>query len=264
MIRRSRSRLLLVLVAFTALTSALLVPTMARAQGAGVPFAELRRQIEALSQRVADLEAAAVNALEVTVNCGAGQTLANALAEPAGILTITVVGRCNENVAIHRNDVRLIGGSGAEIHGPDTTADTVTVTGDRFVLDGISVTGGRNGISVQSGSRATLRNCTARAAGSGIVAGIGIVFFQGANGTIDRCVSSGNPNDGALIDNGTATITNSDFSSNGRAGVLMLNGSNVRFGLNYVGENYYSGVQLSGTHRGSHVNGVLARFQVDF
>jgi phosphate-selective porin OprO and OprP len=39
---------------------------------------------------------------------------------------------------------------------------------------------------------------------------------------------------------------------------------NVRFGLNYIGENYYSGVQLSGTHHGSHVNGVLARFQVDF
>jgi len=229
---RPRSRRLLVLVTFTALTFTLLVPAVARAQGNGVPFAELRRQIEALSQRVADLEAAAVSALELTVNCGAGQTIGEALREPAGALTITVVGRCNENVAIHRNDVRLIGGSGAEIHGPDTTADTVTVTGDRFVLDGITVTGGRNGISVQGGGRATLRNCSTRAAGAGIVAGIGIVFFQGANGSIDRCVSTGNPNDGALIDAGTATITNSDFSSNGRAGVLMLNGSNVRFGLN--------------------------------
>jgi len=210
----------------------LMVPTPARGQGGGVPFNELRRQIEALSQRVADLEAAAVGALELTVNCGAGQTIGEALVEPAVRLTITVIGRCNENVAIHRNDVRLIGGSGAEIHGPDTTADTVTVTGDRFVLDGLTVTGGRNGISIQGGGRATLRNCTTRAAGAGIVAGIGIVFFQGANGSIDRCVSTGNPNDGALIDAGIATITNSDFSSNGRAGVLMLNGSNVRLGLN--------------------------------
>ena len=39
---------------------------------------------------------------------------------------------------------------------------------------------------------------------------------------------------------------------------------NVRFGLDYMGENYYSGVQLSPTHHGSHVNGLLARFQVDF
>ena len=39
---------------------------------------------------------------------------------------------------------------------------------------------------------------------------------------------------------------------------------NVRFGMDYVAENYYSGVQLSGVHHGSHVNGILARAQVDF
>jgi len=39
---------------------------------------------------------------------------------------------------------------------------------------------------------------------------------------------------------------------------------NVRFGLDYIGENYYQGVQLSPGHRGSHMNGMLARFQVDF
>ncbi|MBI3858292.1 MAG: hypothetical protein HY293_21625, partial [Planctomycetes bacterium] len=39
---------------------------------------------------------------------------------------------------------------------------------------------------------------------------------------------------------------------------------NVRLSLDYIGDNYYQGVQLSGSHHGSHVNGVLARFQVDF
>jgi phosphate-selective porin OprO/OprP len=39
---------------------------------------------------------------------------------------------------------------------------------------------------------------------------------------------------------------------------------NVRFGLNYIGENYYQGVQLSDGHHGSHVNGILFRAQVDF
>lgn len=242
-------RALSILVLFTVVT--LMLPTLARAQGGGVPFNELRRQIEALSQRVAELEAATVGALELTVNCGAGQTIGEALTEPAGVLTIRVVGRCNENVAIHRNDVRLIGGSGAEIHGPDTTADTVTVTGDRFVLDGITVTGGRNGISIQGGGRATLRNCTTTlTTGSGIVSGIGIVFFQGANGSIDRCVSTGNPNDGAIIDAATVTITNSEFSSNGRAGILMFNGSNARLGL---GNNF----EIAGnTIRNNGSNGV--------
>jgi phosphate-selective porin OprO/OprP len=39
---------------------------------------------------------------------------------------------------------------------------------------------------------------------------------------------------------------------------------NVRLSLDYIGENYYQGVQLSTLHHGSHENGVLARFQVDF
>jgi len=39
---------------------------------------------------------------------------------------------------------------------------------------------------------------------------------------------------------------------------------NTKFSLDYVAENYHQGVQLSGTHHGSHLNGVLARFQVDF
>ena len=37
-----------------------------------------------------------------------------------------------------------------------------------------------------------LRNCTVRGAGSGIVSGIGILFRQGASGSVDSCNSSGN------------------------------------------------------------------------
>lgn len=40
---------------------------------------------------------------------------------------------------------------------------------------------------------------------------------------------------------------------------------NVKFSLDYIGEYYGSnGVQLSGTHHGSHVNGMVGHFQVDF
>ena len=59
------------------------------------------------------------------------------------------------------------------------------VTADRFVLDGLIVSGGRNGIVVTGASQAQLRNCTARASGSGIVGGIGILFSQGASGSVD-------------------------------------------------------------------------------
>lgn len=39
---------------------------------------------------------------------------------------------------------------------------------------------------------------------------------------------------------------------------------NVKISMDYIGENYYQGVQLSTLHHGSHANGVLAHFQVDF
>jgi phosphate-selective porin OprO/OprP len=57
---------------------------------------------------------------------------------------------------------------------------------------------------------------------------------------------------------------NSNRVSEVTLGVNWWPTQNTRFSLDYVGENYHQGVQLSGTHHGSHLNGVLARFQVDF
>jgi hypothetical protein len=169
---------------------------------------------------------------EVTVRCDKGRTIGDALARHPGALTIKVVGTCDEHVAVDRNGVNLIaGGAGAGIHGPDPTIDTVLVTGDRFVLDGLTVTGGRNAVVVSGGSRAMVRNCAVRGGGNGIVGGIGILFFQGANGTVDHCDSSGNLADGLMLDASIATITDSTFSANARAGILVFNGSTARIGI---------------------------------
>ena len=94
------------------------------------------------------------------------------------------------------------------------TTDTVLVTGHRFTLDGLTVTGGRNAVVIPGASRATLRNCGVRGTGGGVVGGIGIVFFQGASGSVDHCDASGNPADGMMLDASNATITNSTFSAN--------------------------------------------------
>ena len=169
---------------------------------------------------------------EVIVRCDKARTIGDALARHSGALTIKVVGICDEHVAVDRNDVSLIaGGPNAGIHGPDPATDTVLVTGDRFVLDGLTVTGGRNAVVVSGSSRVALRNCGVRGSGSGVVGGIGIVFFQGASGTVDHCDASGNPADGMMLDSSIATITNSTFSANARAGILVFNGSNARIGI---------------------------------
>ena len=110
-------------------------------------------------------------------------------------------------------------------------ADTLTVTADRFVLDGLIVSGGRNGIVVTGASQAQLRNCTARASGSGIVGGIGIFSSQGASGSVDSCNSSGNPADGIFLDGAVVTITNSTLKSNGRNGVFIFGAS---YGADWV------------------------------
>jgi parallel beta-helix repeat protein len=191
---------------------------------------------------------------EVTVRCDKGRTIGDALAHHRGALTIRIVGTCDEHVTINRDDVSLVGaGPGAGIHGPQVNTDTVAVTGDRFVLDGLSVTGGRNAVVVSSGGRAMIRNCTARATGGGAVGGIGIFFTQGANGTVDNCDSTGNPNDGLALDAATATITNSRFRSNGRTGILVFHGSTARIGMtnslalapNIISDNASNGIHVT-------------------
>jgi len=47
----------------------------------------------------------------------------------------------------------VAGAPGAAIQGTDSKVDTLTVIADRFVLDGLSVSGGRNGIVVTGAAR---------------------------------------------------------------------------------------------------------------
>ena len=194
------------------------------------------------------------NRKDVTVRCDRGQTIGEALAHHKGPLTLRIVGVCDEFVAIDRNDVSLVaGGPLAGIHGPDVSADTVAVTGDRFLLDGLTVTGGRNAVVLTSGGRAILRNCAIRSEGSGIVGGIGIFFRQGGNGLVDGCDSSGNRSDGLALDAAIATIVNSRFTTNGRAGILVFHGSTARIGLsdaltvagNVINSNASNGIHVT-------------------
>jgi len=71
-----------------------------------------------------------------------------------------------------------------------------------------------------------------------------------------------------LEDWGSNFAVNSNRASSITVGFNWWPIQNVRFGLDYIGENYYQGVQLApaaaGGRHGSHVNGMLARAQVDF
>src|SRR2546427_3113266 len=96
-----------------------------------------------------------------TVDCAAGDTVATALrhGDERKSLTILVNGTCSEHVVINRSDIKLAAAApGAAISGPDPTIDVIRVTGTRVTLDGITVTGGRNGVTAASAAELIVQN----------------------------------------------------------------------------------------------------------
>jgi len=164
-----------------------------------------------------------------TVDCAKGQTITHALEQSDGNpITIEVRGTCHESVQIDRDDVTLIAGSaGGTVNGPDPNTNTINVVGaSRVVIDGLTVTGGRNGIAANGASRLTIQNCSVQRTGR-----TGISFFQGSSGTANSCTVQDNPRDGISVEGGAATVINSTISGNGRTGIIVHNGGSARIGI---------------------------------
>jgi parallel beta-helix repeat protein len=160
-----------------------------------------------------------------TVDCGAGQTVSQALA--SGAKQIVVRGTCRESVTITADDVTLQADpAGGRIDGPDAATNTVQVTGNRVTIDGLTVTGGRNGITGIGAANLTLRNCTVQSTGRN-----GISYANGSSGTVSRCTVQFNVRDGIAVDGAQATITESTVMNN-RNGILVVNGGTSRIGVN--------------------------------
>ena len=208
---------------------------------------------------VLPIPARADDSSKVTIRCDKNKTITDALAQhQGGPLTVEITGTCFENVTVSRSDVTIKASApGAAIQSPDRKNDTLTVTADRFVLEGLMVTGGRNAIVVTGASQAQLNNCTALANGSGtpgaILDGIGIFFSQGASGSVDSCTSSRNPADGIFLDGAIVTITNSRFEKNARNGVFVFGASTGRIGItntiaargNIISDNGGNGIHVT-------------------
>src|SRR5581483_754839 len=158
-----------------------------------------------------------------TVDCSTGGSVSQALA--AGATQVTVRGTCTESLSINRDDVTLVGEPGATISGPDPDVNTINVRANRVTIDGLTVTGGRNGITGLGAANLTLRNCIVRSTGR-----TGIAYSNGASGTVDGCTVDSNPRDGIVVDGSQATILNSTATNN-RNGVAVVNGSTSRIGI---------------------------------
>jgi hypothetical protein len=158
------------------------------------------------------------------VDCATGGSVSQALA--AGATQININGMCTESVNVDRDGVTLLGGPGATIRGPDADVNTINVRGNRVTIDGLTVTGGRNGITGLGAANLTVRNCNAQSTGR-----TGITYVNGSSGTVDGCIVQSNARDGIVVDGAHATIINSTVTNNARNGVLIVNGSTARVGL---------------------------------
>ena len=92
------------------------------------------------------------------VNCDKGETIQHKIDEAKAGDVIEVSGTCNENLVIRKemHDITLDGQGVATIDGPDSTRTTIVIRGKEITVRGFTITGGRNGISITRGSRASI------------------------------------------------------------------------------------------------------------
>src|SRR6266702_412108 len=192
----------------------------------------------------------------VVVDCAAGETIAKALTlgDERKPLLVQIVGTCSEHVLIDRNDVTLAAGaSGATVSGPDPATDVIKVTARRVTIDGITVTGGRNGITGNSAPGLIVRNAAVQGTGRN-----GITYAHGASGVVNANnaagnVISANASNGIHIVFGSgALIAMNQITGNGtsadpaalKIGINLASASADIIGGNTISGNVGTGVNL--------------------
>jgi parallel beta-helix repeat protein len=167
----------------------------------------------------------------VTVDCASGDTITKALTrgDDRKSLTILIKGKCTESVVINRSDIKLGAAEpDATISGPDPNTDVIRVTGSRVTIDGITITGGRNGVTGDGAAGMIVQNALIQVTGR-----TGIVYSSGSSGTVDTVTSTGNPRDGVSIDSASAAVIGSQLTQNGRFGVNLSDSASGRIGIDY-------------------------------
>jgi len=193
----------------------------------------------------------------VAVECAAGQTIAKALTggDERKPLRVVLRGVCNEHVIVDRSDVTLVADMpGSGVHGPDPAADVIRVTGTRVAIEGLTVTGGRNGVAAHGAAGLTVRNTVVQFTGLN-----GIFYGFGASGIVDGCTLQNNARDGMTIESASATVVNSTLSQNGRVGIIVFGNGAARIGVdnsnvpagNVISNNASTGIAVAS---GSNAN----------
>ncbi len=194
------------------------------------------------------------------VDCDKGQTIANVLKNVQPGETIVLQGTCSENLLLSSptgqfNGVTLDGHGTATISGPDSTLNVVELDGvSNFTFRGLTITGGHDGISINTGSSIAIDTVVVQNTGRH-----GIHFQRGSTmGFVVNSTVRNNPGNGIVINENsyvrvgfTAGVGASEgdlgpciVQGNGGFGIRIQRSSSARVYVTTISNNANNGVNI--------------------
>jgi hypothetical protein len=178
----------------------------------------------------------------VNVDCGAGESLRDAIAEHGGGYTYQVRGTCNEHVTVDRDGITIDGGREAVIDaGNAENVPVVHVDGARNVtLRGVTLQNGHWGALIEELSTVLMEDVVTRA---NVTHGVEVIF---SHVVVNNLHSQENGRVGLIVDrNSELRLTDSTLESNGISGLVIFSSAIGRLeGTNLVRGNGAQGVTL--------------------
>jgi copper-binding protein NosD len=194
------------------------------------------------------------------VNCDNGDTITGALSFVSPGDTLIISGTCNENLLLSSltgqyNGLTFDGQGTATIAGPDHTLNVIELVGvSGFTIRGLTITGGNDGLSINTGSVVAIDTVVVQSTGRH-----GIHFQRGSTmGYVVNSTIQNNPGNGIVInENSYVRVGFTDgvgasqgatgpcvIQNNGGFGVRIQRGASARLYTNTISNNGNNGINI--------------------
>jgi len=194
------------------------------------------------------------------VDCDNGDTIAGSLQFVRPGDTLVISGTCNENLFFSSltgqyNGLTLDGQGTATIAGPDATRNVIELVGvSSFTIRGLTITGGNDGLSINTGSVVAIDSLLVQGVGRH-----GIHFQRGSSdGYVVNSTIQNNPGNGIVInENSYVRVGFTDgvgasqgatgpcvIQNNGGFGIRVQRGASARIYTSRISNNANNGINI--------------------
>jgi len=137
---------------------------------------------------------------------------------------LIIRGTCNENVVIDRDDVTVQGdpATGGAVNGPSANTASISVVANRISIDGLTVTGGQDGIKIYGANNVRIVNSVIRNTGTN-----GISIGSSQTVTVNNSKVQYAGGGGVSVLRGGVSIDNSEINFNKASGVHIVSNSSL-------------------------------------